>query len=86
MNLAIWGPHYKLDSRTTLTIGYSGYPCSEGREYELKLQDFHIRTANLKNRQELTPKRQERSFAKKQEQKMTKRQKRSRWASSTRKR
>ena len=86
INIALWGPHYKLDSRTTLTIGYSGKPCSEGKTYELKLQDFHISRANTKNQQELIAKREERGITKKQERKVTKRQKRSRLAASTRKR
>jgi hypothetical protein len=86
VNFAVWGPHYRLDSRTTLTIGYSGQPCSEGRAYELKLQDFQIRSANIKVQQELTPKREERSITKKPERKTTKPQKRSRLAAATRKR
>jgi hypothetical protein len=86
MNLAIWGPHYKLDSRTTLTIGYSGKPCTEGRAYELKLQDFHISRANTRNPQELLAKQPEQGITKKPERKMTKQQKRPRLASSTRKR
>jgi hypothetical protein len=86
INLAVWGPHYKLDSRTTLTIGYSGKPCTEGKAYELKLQDFHTSRANTKNQQELIAKREERSITKKPERKMTKRQKRTRLAASTRKR
>jgi len=86
INLAVWGPHYKLDSRTTLTIGYSGKPCTEGKAYELKLQDFYIGRANTKNQQELIAKREERSITKKPERKMTKRQKRTRLAASTRKR
>ena len=75
-NFAVWGPYYKLDSRTTLTIGYSGQPCSEGRGYELKLQDFQIRTANAKTQQELIAERQERSISKRPERKTAKRQER----------
>jgi hypothetical protein len=86
INLAVWGPHYKLDSRTTLTIGYSGKPCTEGKAYELKLQDFHISRANTTNLQKLIAKRQERGITNKPERKMTKRQNRSRLAASTRKR
>ncbi|HVI78498.1 MAG TPA: hypothetical protein VM715_10115 [Candidatus Acidoferrum sp.] len=85
MNFTVWGPDYKLDSRTTLKIGYSGQSCSEGKAYELKLQDFQIRTVNTKNQQELIAKRQERSITKRPERKITKRQKRSHWA-ATRKR
>ena len=80
------GPHYKLDSRTTLTIGYSGKPCTEGKAYELKLQDFHIGRVNTRNPQELIAKQQEQGITKKPERKMTKQQQRSRWAAATRKR
>jgi hypothetical protein len=52
MNPVVWGPDYRLDSRTTLTLGYGGHACSEGRGYELKLQDFQLRTSNMKNWQE----------------------------------
>src|SRR5215218_5895965 len=54
MNPVVWGPDYRLDSRTTLTLGYGGHACSEGRGYELKLQDFQLRTSNMRNWQERT--------------------------------
>jgi hypothetical protein len=91
-NFVAWGPDYRLDSRTTLNIGYSGLPCSEGRAYELKLQDFQLRTQNIKKghdlnakleeqnatkQQELNrPKRQERSISKREERKLAKRHER----------
>ena len=52
LNAVIWGPDYKLDSRTVLTFGYSGRACSAGRGYELRLQDFQLRALNLKSAQE----------------------------------
>jgi hypothetical protein len=52
INPVVWGPDYKLDGRTTLTLGYSGHPCSEGRGYELKLHDFQLRTSNIRSWQD----------------------------------
>src|SRR3954466_10714819 len=48
LNAVIWGPVYKLDSRTTLTFGYGGHACSAGRGYEMRLQDFQLLARNLK--------------------------------------
>jgi hypothetical protein len=52
MNPVVWGPDYRLDSRTTLTLGYGGHACPEGRGYELKLQDFQLRTSNMRGWQD----------------------------------
>ena len=52
MNPVMWGPDYRLDSRTILTLGYGSHACSEGRGYELKLQDFRLRTSNMRSLQE----------------------------------
>ena len=54
LNSIVWGPDYRLDSRTTLTVGYGGHACSEGRGYELKLQDFQLRASNMRSWQERT--------------------------------
>src|SRR4029434_5166673 len=48
MNPVMWGPDYRLDGRTILTLGYGGHACPEGRGYELKLQDFQLRTSNMR--------------------------------------
>ena len=48
LNAVIWGPVYKLDSRTTLTFGYGGHACLAGRGYEMRLQDFQLLAQNLK--------------------------------------
>jgi len=52
MNPVMWGPDYRLDGRTILTLGYGGHACPEGRGYELKLQDFQLRTSNMRSLQE----------------------------------
>src|SRR4051812_45189679 len=76
-NTVAWGPDYRLDSRTTLNIGYSGLPCSEGRAYELKLQDFQLRTQNIKKGHDLNAKLEEQNATKQQELNRPKRQERS---------
>jgi hypothetical protein len=52
LNAVIWGPDYRLDSRTTLTLGYSGHACSASRGFELRLQDFRLRAQTLKSSQD----------------------------------
>jgi hypothetical protein len=52
LNAVIWGPDYRLDSRTTLTLGYSGHACSAGRGFELRIQDFRLRAQTLKSSQD----------------------------------
>ena len=76
-NFVAWGPDYRLDSRTTLNIGYSGLPCSEGRAYELKLQDFQLRTQNINKGHDLTAKLEEQNAPKQQELNRPRRQERS---------
>ncbi len=52
LNSVLWGPVYRLDGRTMLTLGYGGHACSTGRGFELRLQDFQLGAQNLKGVQD----------------------------------